>query len=125
MHDVLEPKPVLKEVAQMGGPGIGLPPPSPPPKECDVDWAAIAKMLPAGRTKAERKERMKMFADFDPTKNGYLSYAELEHGVLDCLKFDDSKFNAKPAIYSAYKAARNCGAKKGYKEVRGGADDFV
>ena len=43
----------------------------------NVDWDKLNAMLPFDRTKADKEERKKMFRNFDPNGNGYLSLAEV------------------------------------------------
>ena len=43
----------------------------------NVDWAAINRKLPCEDTDEAKKRRRKLFAQFDPNGNGYLSLAEV------------------------------------------------
>ena len=51
----------------------------------NVDWKAIDARLPTKKDKESRRRRKKMFKEFDPNGNGYLSLAELDKGVRDVL----------------------------------------
>ena len=41
-----------------------------------IDWAAINEKLPYERTDEAKERRRKLFGQFDPNGNGYLSLAE-------------------------------------------------
>ncbi len=43
----------------------------------DIDWSALNAKLPYERTESSQNKRKKMFKDFDPNRNGYLSLAEV------------------------------------------------
>lgn len=70
-----------------------------------VDWKAISQKLPAGKTPEEKNTRDRLFRDFDPNGNGYLSLAEVDKGLRDILRID-AIFNCKPAIMRAFQAAK-------------------
>lgn len=76
-----------------------------------VDWDAIRKKLPVKRNSEGFAKRTKMFNDFDPNGNGYLSLAEVDKGIRDVLQLD-MIFNSKPAIMRAFQAAKNKGPKR-------------
>jgi len=76
-----------------------------------VDWSAIRKKLPVKRTADEVAKRGKMFKEFDPNGNGYLSLAEVDKGIRDVLQLDNV-FNCKPAIMRAFQAAKTKGSKR-------------
>eukprot|EP00947_MAST-08B_sp_MAST-8B-sp1_P004987 g4987.t1 len=80
-------------------------------------WQALGAKLPTGSTAADKAKRKKMFRDFDPNGNGYLSLAEVDKGVKDVLK-SDQLFDAKPAIMRAFQAAKGAAKTK----ARLGAD---
>ena len=42
-----------------------------------IDWSAINEKLPYERTEEAKEKRKKLFAQFDPNGNGYLSLAEV------------------------------------------------
>ena len=44
-----------------------------------VDWAALNAKLPYAKNSKEKKARKKLFNQFDPNGNGYLSLAEVRH----------------------------------------------
>jgi Ca2+-binding EF-hand superfamily protein len=73
-----------------------------------TDWKAINAKLPLERDAEGVKKRAKMFSDFDPNGNGYLSLAEVDKGVRDVLGLD-SVFDCKPAIMRAFQAAKSSG----------------
>ena len=75
-----------------------------PPK---IDWARFTEKLPTSKNPADAAKRRKLFNDWDPNRNGYLSLAEIDKGILD-LGLQDL-FNAKPAIIKAFNAAKNYG----------------
>ena len=76
-----------------------------------IDWAGIMKKLPLGKDQDSVNARNKMFRDFDPNGNGYLSLAEVEKGVRDVLKIE-VLFNSKPVMMRAFDLAKKTGAKK-------------
>eukprot|EP00954_Amorphochlora_amoebiformis_P023098 1357876-Amorphochlora_amoeboformis.AAC.1 len=80
-------------------------------KQSGINWEAIKEKLPYERTKEQKEKRQKMFKGFDPNGNGYLSLAEVQKGLRDVLQLDDV-FDCKPAIFSAFKAAREKGKAK-------------
>jgi len=91
----------------------------------NIDWERIIKKLPTSKTDKEQIQlRKKLFKSFDPNGNGYLSLAEIEKGIRDVLELENI-FNCKPAIFRAYKHAKNYSKKGGiagdyveYKEFR-------
>lgn len=48
-----------------------------------LDWAEVKKLFPIQDTEADRNKREKMFCDFDPNGNNYLSLAEIDKGFKD------------------------------------------
>ena len=42
-----------------------------------IDWDEINKKLPFEQTEEAKKKRKRLFSDFDPNGNGYLSLAEV------------------------------------------------
>ena len=86
----------------------------------DSVWQELAVKLPTGTTEADKKRRDKMFRDFDPNGNGYLSLAEIDAAlmkVLDC----SALFDAKQVTMRAFQSAK--GVNDGEKSSVG--DDFV
>jgi len=71
-----------------------------------IDWDRIAAELPYERTDEAKAKRSKLFSQFDPNCNGYLSLAEVDKGMRDILRIDDL-FHAKPAIMRAFQDAKN------------------
>ena len=45
----------------------------------------MSARLPTKKTKEDKIRRKKLFKDFDPNGNGYLSLAEIDKGVRDVL----------------------------------------
>jgi len=85
-----------------------------------IDWAAIRKKLPMGRSDAEKKARDALFTQFDPNSNGYLSLAEVDKGCRDVLGLYEI-FEAKPVIMRAFQAAK-CANNKSNKKGSHGPD---
>ena len=79
--------------------------------EPKIDWEAFTARLPIGRDTATSLKRSAMFDKFDVNGNGFLSLAEIEHGVNETLGFD-SKNAVKPVVMRAFAAARDVNAKK-------------
>ncbi|KAL2628861.1 hypothetical protein R1flu_013547 [Riccia fluitans] len=84
-----------------------------------MNFAEIKAKLPSDKTPEEKAARSKLFTQFDPNGNGYLSLAEVDKGIRDVLGLEDL-FEAKPAIIRAFSAAK--GVSKGKSKV---GDDFV
>uniref|UniRef100_A0A0G4HUU7 EF-hand domain-containing protein n=1 Tax=Chromera velia CCMP2878 TaxID=1169474 RepID=A0A0G4HUU7_9ALVE len=59
----------------------------------------------------EFQRRKKMFSQFDPNGNGFLSLAEVDKGIRDILAID-ALFDCKPAIMRAFQAAKQCAKSK-------------
>src|SRR5690242_3641046 len=85
----------------------------------NIDWEKVGEHLPVDKSKESVAKRNKMFRDFDPNGNGYLSLAELDKGVRDVLKLPEV-FALKPVIMRAYQAARKFGQQRDQT-----AEDFV
>ncbi len=45
----------------------------------EIDWEKLNDKLPYERTDAAQDKRKRMFKDFDPNRNGYLSLAEVKY----------------------------------------------
>lgn len=71
----------------------------------DVDMAVLRNKLPTARTAEAKLQREKLFVDFDPNGNGYLSLAEIDKGARDVLKLN-MLFDCKPVLMRAFQAAR-------------------
>ena len=76
-----------------------------------INWTEFTSKLPLGRDKEGVALRTKMFRDFDPNGNGYLSLAECDKGVRDVLKLN-FLFDCKPVLMRAFNAAKNSGPKR-------------
>jgi len=72
--------------------------------ESKIDWEKINSSLPIAKDAEGRAKRKKMFSDID-NGNGILSLSEVDKGIRDVLHLD-AVFDAKPAIMSAFKAAK-------------------
>ncbi len=48
----------------------------------EIDWQELNAKLPYERTDEAQAERKRMFKDFDPNRNGYLSLAEVREYFL-------------------------------------------
>ena len=71
-----------------------------------IDWKRVEAALPHDKTPEQTERRKKMFREFDPNGNGYLSLAECDKGVRDVLKLDEL-FDAKPAIMRAFQISKD------------------
>ncbi|CAM6119056.1 unnamed protein product [Calypogeia fissa] len=71
-----------------------------------MKWAEIQAKLPSEKTPEAKAVRSKLFDQFDPNGNGYLSLAEVDSGVRDVLGLEDV-FHAKAAIMRAFEASKN------------------
>ena len=80
------------------------------------DYSRFREILCVERTKEGMEKRKKMFKDFDPNGNGYLSLAETDKGVRDVLKLNDV-FHMKQVIMRSFQAAKNSIANKGGHSV--------
>jgi hypothetical protein len=76
-----------------------------------LDWEKIKKKLPLEKTKEGVAKRNKLFNSIDMNGNGYLSLAEVDRGIRDCLGLD-KVFNCKSAIMRAFQAAKDKGPKR-------------
>lgn len=76
-----------------------------------MKWTEIQAKLPSDKTPEAKAVRSKLFDQFDPNGNGYLSLAEVDKGVRDVLGLEDV-YEAKPAIMRAFSAAKNAGKSK-------------
>ena len=70
-----------------------------------IDWVSMREKLPTERTEEQKAERNKIFSEFDPNGNGYLSLAEVDRGCRDVLKLYEV-FDAKKVIMRAFQAAK-------------------
>jgi len=84
-----------------------------------VDYSKLATLLPTDKSEESFNKRKKLFKDFDPNGNGYLSLAEVDRGFLSILKIPEV-FDRKPVMMRAFEAAKNkCKAKSKY------SDDYI
>ena len=76
-------------------------------KKKSIDWKFIDSKLPIELNNEEqRKQRTKIFEQFDPNSNGYLSLAEIDKGCRDVLQLYDI-FDCKHVIRKAYISAKS------------------
>ena len=75
-----------------------------------INWAHIREVLPFERTDEAKARRQKMFKDFDPNGNGYLSLAEVDKSIRDVLKLNEL-FDIKPVLMRAFQAAKSANTK--------------
>jgi Ca2+-binding EF-hand superfamily protein len=83
-----------------------------------IDWQKIREKLPTDKTAEEKAKRMKMFEQFDPNGNGYLSLAEVDKGMRDVVGLYEI-FECKPVIMRAFQAARHANDSKNKKGSHG------
>jgi Ca2+-binding EF-hand superfamily protein len=76
-----------------------------------INWADIRSKLPFEATPEAKARRAKLFRQFDPNGNGYLSLAEVDKGIRDVLHLD-AVFDCKPAVNRAFHAARKLAPSK-------------
>jgi hypothetical protein len=67
----------------------------------------INAKLPSDKTAEAKAVRSKLFDQFDPNGNGYLSLAEADKGIRDVLGLEDV-YEAKPAIMRAFHWSEDC-----------------
>ncbi|KAL2611349.1 hypothetical protein R1flu_023041 [Riccia fluitans] len=85
----------------------------------EIDWKAVAAKLPSEKTPEAKAKRSKLFSEFDPNGNGFLSLAEVDRGICDVLQLE-GLFNCKPAILRAFQASK--GVAKSNSKL---GDDYV
>lgn len=76
-----------------------------------MEWAEVQTKLPSDQTPEAKAVRSKLFDQFDPNGNDYLSLAEVDRGVRDVLGLDDV-FHAKAVIMRAFQASKKVGKSK-------------
>lgn len=76
-----------------------------------IDYQHLREKLVVQRTQEDLDKRGKMFNDFDPNGNGFLSLAEVDKGIRDVLRLPDI-FHIKQVIMRAFQAARNSAPNK-------------
>eukprot|EP01079_Euglenida_sp_SAG-EU17-18_P002938 gene2938-576_t len=74
-------------------------------------WAELARKMPVGKNAADKAVRAKLFRQFDPNGNGYLSLAEIDKGIRDHLDCDEI-YDCKKPIMRAFQAAKGIGKTK-------------
>jgi Ca2+-binding EF-hand superfamily protein len=84
-----------------------------------IDWKEFAKKFPLGKSKEDALKRKKLFSDFDPNGNGYLSLAEIDKGFLDIINIPFI-YKRKPVIMRAFQAA-----KASCKNKSSVSDDYI
>ena len=81
------------------------------PPRPKVDWAALGRMLPAGRDAKSKRERDRLFDTLDVDGGGTarsLTYKEVERGLVKLLKGSGViDFDPAPAIRSAFDLANH------------------
>ena len=70
------------------------------------DYKRFREILCVERTPEGLEKRKKMFRDFDPNGNGFLSLAETDKGIRDVLKLQDV-FHMKQVIMRSFMAAKD------------------
>ncbi len=55
----------------------------------NIDYAHLREVLCVERNEEGLKKRQKMFSDFDPNGNGFLSLAEVDKGIRDVLRLPE------------------------------------
>eukprot|EP00758_Cryptobia_borreli_P016460 Tbor_TRINITY_DN6109_c3_g1::TRINITY_DN6109_c3_g1_i5::g.22915::m.22915 len=86
-------------------------------------WTEIQARLPRGRTPEELEARDKLFKQFDPNNNGYLSLSEVYAGCSDILEMKKFTENLYPIVIKAFNKAKDVHQKRGKGSDRGG--DFI
>jgi Ca2+-binding EF-hand superfamily protein len=72
----------------------------------NIDYAHLREVLCVERNEEGLKKRQKMFSDFDPNGNGFLSLAEVDKGIRDVLRLPEI-FALKRVIMRAFQAAKD------------------
>ena len=75
-------------------------------KLTEEDYKHFRETLCVERGPEGLEKRKKMFRDFDPNGNGFLSLAETDKGIRDVLKLPDV-FHMKQVIMRSFQAAKN------------------
>jgi hypothetical protein len=69
-------------------------------------YRELAAKLPTGKSESDKALRNKIFQQFDPNGNGFLSLAEVDKGVHDVLGLDVRA--ALPVVFALTRCSR-CG----------------
>lgn len=85
-----------------------------------MGWEDALGKLPVEKTEAQKEKRKKIFQEFDPNGNGYLSLAECDLGCRNILGLGDVL--PKPVIMRAYQTARNVSQRDGKNPTQHGED---
>eukprot|EP01091_Cochliopodium_minus_P013562 TRINITY_DN4397_c0_g1_i1.p1 TRINITY_DN4397_c0_g1~~TRINITY_DN4397_c0_g1_i1.p1 ORF type:complete len:189 (-),score=59.48 TRINITY_DN4397_c0_g1_i1:78-644(-) len=72
----------------------------------NIDYNKIRNVLALDKTEEARKQRIKLWNQFDVNGNNILSLAEVDKGVRDALNLPEL-FKVKPVIMRAFQAAKN------------------
>lgn len=85
-----------------------------------IDWDKIRSKLPTEKTAEDKAKRKKLFSQFDPNGNNYLSLAEVTKGCEEVLELPELYEN-KPVMMRAFQAAKvsNCSYKTFQKKGMG------
>jgi Ca2+-binding EF-hand superfamily protein len=76
-----------------------------------IDWKEFSKKIPIGKSKEDAEKRKKLFRDFDPNGNGYLSLAEIDRGFIAVINIPFI-YKRKPVLMRAFQAAKTVNTKK-------------
>ena len=91
-----------------------------------IDWNKIKEKLPTSKSKEDQAKRLKMFRQFDPDGNGFLSSAEVNKAIRRVLNIDEQVFDVKPAIDKAFSIAKDSKPSKGkLRDVMNEADENI
>jgi len=79
-----------------------------------VNWETFDRILPSDRSAESRKMRSELFNAWDPNRNGHLSCAELDRGLMITFNYDPKVRAAiSPSIKRAYRGAKTAVQKNG------------
>lgn len=100
------------------------PPPPPPPKtEKSKKWEELKEKLPFERDASSAQRRKKLFREFDPNGNGFLSLAETDSACKNILHLDELTDDLAPILMRAFNAAKAVRKGKGKRAEQ--RDDYV
>ncbi|MHA7927728.1 MAG: EF-hand domain-containing protein, partial [Marinobacter sp.] len=100
-----------------------------PQKEQVVDDTGIKletlySKLPIERTEEDKEKRKKLFVQFDPNGNGYLSLAEVDRGCRDVLGLYEL-YDCKKVIMRAFQAAKGANDERNKETGDVAGSDYV
>ena len=72
----------------------------------DVDWLGIKERLGTGETEEDENLRKKLWYDFDPNGNGFVSLAEADLAVLRMGGPMKIVYHSKKALIMAFNKAK-------------------